>query len=162
MKILVISDTHGKIDKLVSSIASRKEKYSKLIFLGDYIEDGEKIAKILGLDYEIVAGNGDYFSSYREEKLIEIENTKIFLTHGHKYKVNYGIDTLYYKALELGAKIVLFGHTHIPVNLVDNNILFMNPGSPTYPRTLEKNLTYGEIVIKEGNIDSKIVSIVEE
>ena len=53
--------------------------------------------------------------------------------------------------------IVVYGHTHIPVYKKIDNIIFINPGSTTYPRgsskcsfgilTLDKDISYEEIKI---------------
>ncbi len=132
MKILVISDTHGSYETLLDSIIY--EEFDMVIHLGDYVEDGESICEYLSLPSLIVAGNGDFASIYKDEELLEAKGKRILLTHGHLYNVRRGIDSLYYRAMEEKADLVLFGHTHIAVNHFENGIIFMNPGSPSFPR----------------------------
>ena len=38
----------------------------------------------------------------------------LLLTHGHRYSVKSGYDALLARAVEVGADIVVFGHTHVP------------------------------------------------
>ena len=83
-------------------------------------------------------------------------NKKIMITHGHRYGVKYGLERLYFSALENEVDIVLFGHTHISLNEKYDNILFFNPGSLTHPRLLSKG-SYGIIEISDSDIISKIV-----
>lgn len=158
MKIVVVSDTHGNNKEVIEKI-SEMERPDLLFHLGDYIEDGIKICTALGIDTIMVKGNGDQGNRiYNEDELIEISGRKIFLTHGHRYDVRYGITNLYYKALELNVDMVLFGHTHVPINIEENGIIFMNPGSPSIPRTQSKAKTIGLIDIND-KIHTKIIEI---
>lgn len=158
MKILVISDTHDNIDGIIQSIKNM-EKADMLLHLGDYVEDGIKIGIKLNIPTIIVRGNGDYNRlDFNDDEVIEIKGKKIFLTHGHKYNVRQGIMNLYYKALELDTDIVLFGHTHVPVVETINGITIMNPGSPTYPRGLNKKNTFGMLIL-DDIVEGKIIEI---
>lgn len=158
MKIVVVSDTHGN-NKYILETLLEMEKPDMLFHLGDYVEDGEKISKALGIETIIVKGNGDYFNTkYKEDELINIKNKKIFLTHGHKYNVENGITNLYYKGLELGADLVLFGHIHKPIIEIEKNIIIMNPGSASIPRSPDKIKTFGLVNIGE-KINTKIIQI---
>lgn len=157
MRIAVISDTHGMNKDIIETLVSM-DKPDMLIHLGDYVDDGEKISKVLGIPITIVAGNGDPGSNYDEDQLIEINGKKLFLTHGHRYKVVRNLDTLYYKAMEMGADIALYGHTHVPVNIVYDNLIIMNPGSPSLPRSKSSIKTFGLIRIGK-EIETEIVSV---
>ena len=59
MRILVISDTHGKVDEALKLIKNM-EKPDLIIHLGDYVEDGEYIERETGIKVELVRGNGDF------------------------------------------------------------------------------------------------------
>lgn len=149
MKILVISDTHGKIDEVLK-IIKKMEKLQLIIHLGDYVEDGEGIERETGIKVELVRGNGDFLNkNYEEDRVLKVEGKRIFLTHGHIYRVKYGVTNLLYKAEELNADIVLFGHTHVPMIMEDSGILVMNPGSISFPRGYHNSKTYGIIDIQD-------------
>jgi len=156
MKILVVSDTHGRYDKFLKHI--NKEKFDAIFHLGDYVEDGEYISKKLDIQSTIIMGNGDYGKNYNEDEIIEINGKKIFLTHGHIYNVRFGVSNLYYRGKELGVDLVLFGHTHIPINVKENGIRIMNPGSPSFPRGRDIKYTYG-IVSIEKEIKTEIIEL---
>ena len=149
MRILVVSDTHGKNKELIESL-NQKEKPDLLFHLGDYVRDGIILADELKLSSIIVRGNGDHPSSgFREEEVLEIKGKKIYLTHGHKLGVNFNLNRIFYRARELRADIALFGHTHIPIVEEKEGILFMNPGSVSLPRDGSNKKTYGIIKIGE-------------
>ena len=145
MKILVVSDTHGDIGKLIEYV-SKLEGIDYLFFLGDYVDDGIKLREILNIPATIVRGNGDYGRlEFNEDETIEIQGKRIFLTHGHNYNLMSGLHSLYYKALEVKADLVLYGHTHLPKIIKKDGITIMNPGSPSYPRTVDKRPSFGLI-----------------
>ena len=62
------------------------------------------------------------------EKIIELSETRIFITHGDRYKVKLGLDYLLEKAVTEDVHVVLFGHTHFPLKQRIGEILFLNPG----------------------------------
>ena len=46
---------------------------------------------------------------------VTVENTKIFFTHGHLFRVKYDLYTAACAAKSRNAKVLLFGHTHQPL-----------------------------------------------
>lgn len=160
MKIFVISDTHGR-NKEITEYLLKSEKPDLILHLGDYVEDGEKISELLGIETIMIRGNGDYFSQYEGDELIDINGIRIFLTHGHIYNVDYTLDNIIYKAKEVKADIVLFGHTHIPLNIKEDGVYIMNPGSPSFPRGGNFEKTFGVINIGD-TMDIKIINIEED
>ena len=122
MRLLIISDTHGELEKL-KELSNQYKDYTK-IHLGDRGFDKSELDS-LGFIY--VDGNCD--TQDNKDKLLEIDDFKIFITHGDKYSVKYSLDKLYFKALSLGAHYVFYGHTHIQRIIEANGIKFINPGS---------------------------------
>lgn len=154
MKIFVVSDTHGHIDGFLNKIKNMDEP-DLIIHLGDYVEDGLKIEEKLGIETIIVKGNGDYYQKeYKYDEVLNLGNKVFFITHGHRYSVRYGINNLFYRTKELGADIVLFGHTHVPVLMKESGIIIMNPGSPYQPRGLDGKKTFGIIEINHDIVGS--------
>lgn len=150
MIIYILSDTHGHIDEFLNKV-EEIGKPDMIFFLGDYIEDGIKIEQLLNIDTVMIKGNNDFkYKNYDYEKIIELNNYKIFLTHGHLYDVAYDINNLYYRGLELGADIVFFGHTHRAINIVEDDMIILNPGSPSFPRTVEGEKTFIKLTIDNG------------
>lgn len=134
MRIAVISDTHGDIKECIS-VLKDVEDLSLIMHLGDYSKDAKYIKEELGIDLVYVKGNCDFKDfSASDEELITINSKRILLTHGHKYGVKTGLNKIYYRAKEVNADIVLFGHSHIPLSTFEDNILFVNPGSISSPK----------------------------
>ena len=73
MKILVISDTHGRIEP-ISAVIDRMGDIDMLIHLGDYEQDAEILAERHRLDLVSVPGNMDGCMRLAEsEKILETE-----------------------------------------------------------------------------------------
>ena len=85
----------------------------------------------------------------------EICGKKFFLTHGHRYSVKDGILKLKYKALETGADIVLYGHTHIAKIDYEEGIWYINPGSAAEPR--DGSPSFAIIDIHGESIDPNLI-----
>lgn len=140
MKVLVISDSHGR-NTYLDRVIKKAGPFDMLLHLGDLEGSEEYIQSAAGCPVEMVSGNNDYFTSIDREKLIEIGGYKIFMTHGHRYQVNFGVDILKEAARERGAVIALFGHTHVPV-IEYGGVIAVNPGSISQPRQPGRIPTY--------------------
>lgn len=142
--IAVISDTHsmGRYIKL-------GRKYIKeadvLIHLGDNSEDIEELIKDFKGEVYGVRGNCDNSNIYPTEQILNIGGKKIFSTHGHLYGVKNNLNNIYYRAKELNADIVLFGHTHENLLKEEDGIVFMNPGSISLPRLRGRYIGFIEL-----------------
>lgn len=133
MRVLVISDTHGRHENL-KKIWKREHDIDKVIHLGD-IEGGEAyVQELVGCKVEMVAGNNDFFSDLEREKELKIGKYKVLITHGHYYYVAMEIEDLRKEALGRGMDVVMFGHTHKPFLDCSKGIVMLNPGSVSYPR----------------------------
>lgn len=133
MIIAVVSDTHGIVLPVAYSL--QRNKVDIVLHLGDYASDAKKIEQITGMEIYAVAGNCDENSKdVPEELVLEIRRKKFFLTHGHNYDVDNGIDKIVEKAKGVGADYALFGHTHVHIRERVDGITVLNPGSTTLPR----------------------------
>lgn len=158
MRLLIISDSHGNKD-LVKKIILETAKVDYVLFAGDGIKEIKQISRETDIEIIAVYGNCDYFSEVPSERLIVICGKRIFLTHGHKYNVKFELDKLYYRAKELKADIVIFGHTHKPVSFTEEDVLFFNPGSILLSRG-RKTGTFGLIDIGEGGkVHNEIIEL---
>ncbi len=150
MLVAVVSDTH-RSDSCIKSIKTLIKDADILIHLGDNVEDAEELEREFKGEVYIVAGNCDFSRKYPKDRLIEIEGKKIFMTHGDLYAVKVGLNSIYYKGREIEADIVLFGHTHQAMIERTNELILMNPGSPSLPRLSKKSI--GFISIDDGEAE---------
>lgn len=133
MIVAIVSDTHGIVLPVAYSL--QRNKVDIVLHLGDDVDDSRKIEQITGMEVYAVRGNNDINENDTPEDLVlEIRRKKFFLTHGHNYDVDNGIEKIVKKAKEVGADYALFGHTHVYLRERVDGITILNPGSTTLPR----------------------------
>ncbi len=66
--------------------------------------------------------------------MLETPAGRIAITHGHTENVDVTLQNLVYLAQEYECRAVCFGHTHVPINEIENGIRLLNPGSLSNPR----------------------------
>lgn len=131
-KLLILSDTHNNYDM---KNLFEQENADLIIHAGDSeLNKDNSIFK--RIDF-YVQGNCD-FPIFPETIIKQIDDrTNLFVTHGHLYDVKMYLDKLIYTALEKKSNIIIFGHTHQLYCEYDeeNDLLILNPGSTSLPRS---------------------------
>lgn len=131
MKLLIVSDSHGWSNELADLKARHEADTNAFIHCGD----SELPASSPFLDgYTIVRGNCDADSSLANEQIKRIGHLTLYVTHGHLYSVKSSLMNLAYRAGEIEADIVCFGHSHLVGAELFEGTLFLNPGSIRMPR----------------------------
>lgn len=141
MKILIVSDTHGKHENL-RKVLRKEAPIDLLLHLGDVEGAEDVIRELAGCPVEMVAGNNDFFSDLPSERELMLGRYRTLMTHGHYYYVGMGIENIKKEAAARNFDIVMFGHTHRPVLEQDGHIVTLNPGSISYPRQEGRNPSY--------------------
>lgn len=158
MKVLIVSDTHYRVDAFISELDKHKDA-ELIIHLGDMVDDAIYIKNHTDIPVEMVRGNNDYNAIYVPyHNLIRLKGHRILLTHGHLEKVYFGNTHLISKAKECEADIVMYGHTHIFNNEVIDGITIINPGSAGYDRGGEYE-SYVVMNIDEENVEFERVEL---
>ncbi len=141
MKILIVSDTHGR-DTALKKLLKRTEPIDMLIHCGDVEGGEEEIRAAARCPVHMVAGNNDFFCDLPREEEFFIGRYRVLLTHGHYYYITMGTQMLKEDARARGFDIVMFGHTHRPVLEQGKDITILNPGSLSYPRQEGRRPSY--------------------
>ncbi|MCR5746774.1 MAG: metallophosphoesterase [Lachnospiraceae bacterium] len=150
MKVLIISDTHGRHENLIR-VLREEEPVDMLIHCGD-TEGGEDWIRqhTMCMSVPIVKGNNDFFSNLPGELELDICARHVFITHGHHYGVSMGTERLEEEARYRKTDIVMFGHIHRPVLAHSDGLWIINPGSLSYPRQEGHRPTYMIMHIEDG------------
>lgn len=159
-RILFVSDSHG-LTKEIAQIKDQVGNVDLLIHCGDSeLElDAEELAGFMK-----VRGNCDADTRLPNEQTMEIGDLNFFVTHGHLHQVKWGLTKLAYRAAEVNARVIGFGHTHIAGAEKVGDQLFINPGSIRLPRGISDK-TYAvmewdklnEICVSFYTLEGKIV-----
>ena len=150
MKILLVSDTHGRDYYLEEALELEKPDF--LCHMGD-VEGSEDYIRVLAkCPIAMVSGNNDLGTDLNREVTFELQGFHIFMTHGHYYYAGAGIERLKSAGYRNHADIVLFGHTHRPTLEMEGNIIVANPGSLTYPRQEGRRPSYMVLYLEKGKL----------
>lgn len=150
MRILVISDSHGKNDD-VKQVLEQVGAIDMFIHLGDIERGPEYIRELAGCECHMISGNNDYDIHLPNQDSFMIADKKVFITHGHRFYVGSGVERLREYAVDNGYDIVMFGHTHMPFLDIGEDVTILNPGSISYPRQDGRKHTFMMIEVdKKG------------
>lgn len=145
MKFLAVSDTHGDRQILVD-ILHQQPAMAAYFYAGD----SELPASDDVFDsYQPVRGNMDFDNGFPLTLTRQLGATTVWLTHGHRYGANMGVDQLLAAGQTAGADIIIYGHTHQLFVAKRAGVLIVNPGSISQPRGEFANIggTYAVITI---------------
>lgn len=153
MKLLVFSDSHRSLRSMRDAVELEHPDY--VIHLGDLEED----ARLLGQEYPQLAvtgvpGNCDGFVFSPLQKLVNYAGVPILMSHGHIWHVKSGYGAAIAAARKCEARILLFGHTHVPYcEQLEDGLWVMNPGS------IRDSGSYGIILLSQGRVDCQLKKI---
>ena len=159
MKILVFSDSHGKVEPIPYLLDNYKGEVETVVHLGDNVDDLLQLqSDYSDINFVAVAGNCDFGTRAPRERILVFGSKKILLMHGHSHGVKSQYDRLMYYALEKEVDACLFGHSHFPIVFRHESVFFMNPGSLSEPRGNKAG--YGLLCIdSNGNITGRLIEL---
>ena len=169
MKLLIASDIHGSAywcEKLLD--LARREQPDKLILLGDVLYHGPRndlpreyapkqvISMLSQWKEKILCVRGNCEAEVDQMVLpypcmatysqLLVDGRTIFLTHGHHYNP----DSLPQLEAE---SVFLYGHTHVKLDEMRQNIRCLNPGSVSIP----KDGSHSCLIYENGEFSFKIL-----
>ncbi|MDA2939180.1 metallophosphatase family protein [Acidobacteria bacterium AH-259-A15] len=156
MLIGVISDTHGLLRPQVFDLF---QDVQCIIHAGDIGSEDILVELSTLAPVHAVYGNTDRFpllEKLPERKCFQLEAVRVFLTHiGGKPK------KMRSRYAEVGrSDLVIFGHTHRPLQVEEGGVLFFNPGSAG-PRRFLFPVTLGKIQIHGSSIYPEIIEVLK-
>lgn len=160
MKIGLISDTHipDRTNKIPATVMETFKNVDLIMHAGDLTSIGvkeelEKIAPVLA-----VQGNMDraHDLDLPVSLKTEIDGITIGIKHGEVYPKG-DTQQLYYIAKELEVEVLVSGHTHKAAIEQRNDVLLLNPGSPTAPRLTDPTVML--VTIEDGKIDVEVKKV---
>ena len=157
MRIVAFSDSHGKIGGMLDVI-EKQPSADWYVFLGDGQEEFEELKTIYPQKTFVgVRGNCDFFSQLPEQYVIDADGVKVLCAHGHNHFVKSGMGYIIESAKQIGACVILHGHTHNAITHYEDGIHLICPGSLSRP--VKSHPSFAIIDITEKGIISNIVWI---
>ena len=129
--------------------------YADYVF---FLGDGFFNVKEIGYadNFYGVKGNCDYTEFLEDEQVIQVEELRILITHGHKYGVKDDTMSLLNRAHELNCNVVFYGHTHCADIEQIEGVTLVNPGALYAPNG---SRSYSYCVVNKNRFSAKIVEL---
>lgn len=158
MKIAVLSDTHSQA--LPKKLVEALKKVDLIIHAGDFcsLKDFDPLKKIK--EIKAVHGNMDDLELRKilpKRLIFEVENVRIGLFHGYGPPQKLP-DEVSAEFKNDKVQVIVFGHSHQPLNEKRGGILFFNPGSPS-DKIYAPYCSYGLMDIQQGQIKAQIIKL---
>jgi len=154
MKIIVLSDTHvhGTMPEEVLGIVKDADI---VVHAGDFITR-QAYDSLNAACKKLVAVHGnsdadDMKALLPETETFEVDGVKFGVVHSGRF----GTDpmNMRYLALEMGVRVLIFGHLHRPI-IEQSDVLLVCPGSPTQPRMSDPTMVFLEVT--DGKVTGNI------
>jgi putative phosphoesterase len=163
MKIVAIADTHIPVraEKLPQKFLENVSDADLFLHAGDLVDisilkDLESIAPV-----KAVWGNMDSPETkkyLKQKEIIDVQGIKIGLIHGWGNPDNL-VELLKNEFKSDDVDIIVFGHSHKPLNKKNGSVLFFNPGSLT-DTFFSDYATYGVIEVNKNNFKTRIEKLI--
>ncbi len=161
MRLVVLSDTHipdfARI--LPTSLEPALRRADLILHAGDVTSASvlDELSTYAPVHAAIGNGDGPDVREWgaREEVLLDPEGVSLAMVHiagpakGRERRMRRRFPD---------ARIVVFGHSHIPIDMEFEGFRLFNPGSPTWKRR-EPLPTYGVIELSRDRIETRIVEL---
>ncbi|MDQ3954436.1 MAG: metallophosphatase family protein [Actinomycetota bacterium] len=161
MKVVVIADTHTRGMSRTMPLGAWPyiETADHILHAGDVVDPALLEELKVFAPVTVVMGNCDSFDIKEwgapEEAEIELGGLKIAMLHdsgtssGRRQRMRKRFPD---------ARVVVFGHSHIPVNEDVDGLLLFNPGSPTWKRTAPFP-SMGILWVDNGDVEGEIFPV---
>jgi putative phosphoesterase len=157
MKLAVLADTHipKRAKRLPRKAYELIDAADAIVHAGDVIsrEFLDELTKLKPL--YAVLGNNDTSLALPEHLELSLDGLLIAVIHDSGASKGRGARM---KRKFPHADILIFGHSHIALNQVQDGLLLFNPGSPTDRRKQPRH-TMGMLEIKSGLVDAQVVNL---
>ena len=163
MKILLISDTHNDRQLLKNTVLPEyADEVQMAVHLGDFAKDLMHLQATFP-NIQMMGVGGSFELNEKTEHIFEVGDgefkRRIMIMHGHTVDVKTGLSRIVNNARKKDVHACFFGHTHMPVILVEHDIFFMNPGSLSRP-LYGNNGSYGLVTVSpQGEFHGDVIEI---
>lgn len=156
MRVLVLSDTHAPRfwKRCPPAVAAYAEKADLILHAGDVcipdvLDELSAFAPV-----HVVLGNNDgpEVASWGAPETLELDLDGLRVAMIHDAGSKDGRLTRMKRRFPT-ADLVIFGHSHIPMDVADDQLRILNPGSPTDKRR-QPFRTLAELIITDGRLAS--------
>lgn len=159
MRVMVVSDTHAPRfwKRCPPAVAAHLEGADLILHAGDVCVPGVLDELAAFAPVRVVLGNNDGadVAAWGATETLELELGGLQVAMIHDAGAKQG------RLARMGrrfpaADLVVFGHSHIPLDEADASLRIFNPGSPTDKRR-QPHPTLGELQIEDGVLRQAVI-----
>ena len=154
MKVVVVSDSHGR-DDLLYDLQEQYPNADAFLHCGDVEAPQENFP-----GYLIVQGNNDYYYDLPAHRVLPLGGHRVLLIHSHQFSYRKRDQQMIEFAKERGCDAVCYGHTHVADNRMKDGVLLLNPGSLRYSRD-GRAPSYALLTLTPEQVRAQIVFLEE-
>lgn len=149
-----MSDSHG-CNHEVSYVLEKEKDADLFLHCGDICVDKYVFPEVIA-----VSGNNDYYD-YPMQRVLNVEGHRLIMFHSHQFSFVRAKEKMIQRAKENDCDIICYGHTHMPMNKVEEGIRIINPGSLYHNRD-GSPISYAILNVTKDKVEAKIVFIENE
>ncbi len=161
MRIVVLADTHipdfAKV--LPASILPALRRADLILHAGD-VTSASVLRELAGYaPVRAALGNNDGpdVADWGASKEVRLEQSGVALGMVHVGGPREGRERRLHRRFP-EARVILFGHSHIPWNTLAGGVRYFNPGSATWKRQ-QPAPTYGVLDVSDGRVRARIIDV---
>jgi putative phosphoesterase len=161
MRVVVVSDTHipDFAKALPSALLPELRRADLILHAGDVSAAAVLDELAAFAPVHVALGNKDRPDvttwGARPEVLLEIDGVSLAMVHDSGPRQ--GRERRLTRRFP-GTRVIVFGHSHIPIDAEADGVRFLNPGSPTWKRR-QPAPTYGIVTISDGRMRTRILEL---
>ena len=169
MRIGLVSDTHIPVDapELPPQLAEAFRDVDLILHAGDIyirsvLDELERIAPVLAAKGDDDSGDTLADKRVKQKHVLKLEEQTLWLVHYKPYDYPTGPRRAGNSAGQEEndpPDIVVYGHEHCPIVRRPPGVLFVNPGSPTFPDYRRRLGTVGILNIDSGKAQVDILQL---
>ncbi|GAA3690353.1 metallophosphoesterase [Microlunatus aurantiacus] len=156
MRVVVVSDTHAPRfwKSCPPAVAAHLEGADLILHAGDVCVPGVLDELAAFAPVRVVLGNNDGpdVAAWGAPETLELDLDGLRVGMIHDAGAKDGRLARMHRRFPT-AQLVIFGHSHIPLDEADEHLRILNPGSPTDKRR-QLFRTLAELVIGDGRLES--------
>jgi putative phosphoesterase len=159
MRVMVVSDTHAPRfwKRCPPAVAAHLEGADLILHAGDVCVPGVLDELAAFGPVRVVLGNNDGadVAAWGATETLELDLDGLQVAMIHNAGAKQGRLARMRRQFPR-ADLVVFGHSHIPLNEADESLRIFNPGSPTDKRR-QPHPTLGELQIRDGVLRRAVI-----
>jgi putative phosphoesterase len=161
VRVLVLSDTHipDFATRLPPNLVPELSRADVILHAGDVTSPDilDELASSATVHVALGNGDGPAVAAWgaTDEVLLDLDGLPVAMVHDSGSRTGReGRLTRRFPE----ARLIVFGHSHIPIDVEHAGVRLFNPGSPTWKRR-QPAPTYGIVLIDRGRVRTRIVEL---